>query len=165
MILFAQKIISQENEIIAKANKQARLIVSSAEATAQEIISKAENSKPVLRAKAEAEQVIQSANAILHKAKITKESADDYFKDRVALADEESEERSRQLDEREAHITALAELSKPTAEYEERMAWLYDMPIRHMGEELTEEIDEPEEELDFDEVKIEEPDNYYDYEF
>ena len=164
MILFAQKIISQENEIIAKANKQARLIVSSAEATAQEIISKAENSEPVLRAKSEAEQVIQSANAILHKAKITKESADDYFKDRVTLADEESEERSRQLDEREAHITALAELSKPTAEYEERMAWLYDMPVRHMGEELSEEVDEPEE-LDFDEVEIEEPDNYYDYEF
>lgn len=38
------------------------------------------------------------------------------------------------------------------------------MLVRHMGEELSEEVDEPEE-LDFDEVEIEEPDNYYDYEF
>lgn len=157
MILFAQKIISQENEILAKANKQAGLVISGAEETARKIISKAENSEIVLKAKSEAKKIIQEAE-------ITRSCADDYYKERIALADEESEERSRQLDEREAHITALAELSKPTAEYEERMAWLYDMPVRHMGEELSEEVDEPEE-LDFDEVEIEEPDNYYDYEF
>ena len=157
--------LAQREKIFLQANEKTRLVVSSAETTAQEIISKAENSEPVLRAKAKAEQIIQSANAVLHEAEITRESADNYYKEQIAIADEESEERLRQLDEREAHINALSELSRPTAEYEERMSWLYDMPIRHMGEELTEEIDELEEELDFDEDEIEEPDNYYDYEF
>ncbi|MDE6671550.1 MAG: plasmid recombination protein [Ruminococcus sp.] len=164
-IMTAQELLAREEKIISEAKEEARRVVSSAEATAQEIISKAESSEIVLTAKAEAEQVIQSANAVLHEAEITKASADNYCEERIALADEEAEERSRQLDEREKHINALSELSRPTAEYEERMSWLYDMPIRHMGEELTEEIDELEEELDFDEDEIEEPDNYYDYEF
>ena len=145
LILTARELLTQREKFLSKATDEARLVVSSAEATAQEIISKAENSEPVLRAKKKAEQIIQSANAVLHEAEITRESANDYFKDRVALADEEAEERSRQLDE--------------------RMSWLYDMPIRHMGEELTEEIDELEEELDSYEDEIEEPNNYYDYEF
>lgn len=164
LIMTARELLSQREKLLSEANKESRLVVSSAETTAQEIISKAENSESVLRAKAEAEQVIQSVNSILHEAEITKESADNYFTERMALADEEAEERLRQLDKREAYINNLADLSKPTAEYEERMAWLYDMPVRHMGEELSEEVDEPEE-LDFDEVEIEEPDNYYDYEF
>lgn len=156
MILFAQKIISQENEILAKANKQARQVVSSAEVTAQEIISKAENSEIVLKAKSEAKKIIQ-------KAEIAKASADNYFTERMALADEEAEERSQQLDEREAHINALAELSKPTAEYTERMEWLYGMPIRPVEEELEEE---QEEDFEFCEDEIEEPEpDYYDYDF
>ena len=72
----------------------------------------------------------------------------------------QEEECSRQLDEREAHINALSELSRPTAEYEERMQWLYDMPIRHMGEEAENELEEG---LELDEKEIEEPDHYYDY--
>ncbi|MDE6679153.1 MAG: plasmid recombination protein [Ruminococcus sp.] len=164
-IMTANELLARSDKIISEAKEEARLIVSSAEATAQKIISEAENSEPVLKAKAEAEQVIQSANSVLHEAEITRESADDYYKERVALADEEAEERSRQLDEREAHINTLSELSRPTAEYEERMQWLYDMPVRKKVKELLEEVDEPEEELDFDEEEIEEPDHYYDYEF
>lgn len=121
MVMTARELLDRKEKIISEANKEARLVVSSAETTAQEIISKAESSEIVLTAKAEAEQIIQSANSVLREAEITKESADDYFKERIALADEEAEERSRQLDEREAHINALVELSQPTAEYEERM--------------------------------------------
>lgn len=154
MILTAQELLAQREKIFLQANEKARLVVSSAETTAQEIISKAENSEIVLTAKSEAKKIIQ-------KAESTKESADNYFTERIALADEEAEERSRQLDEREAHINALAELSKPTAEYTERMEWLYDIPVRPVEEEFEEEIDEPEEEFDFEEDEIEEPD-YYD---
>lgn len=162
MILTARELLVQREKILSEAHKEARLVVSSAEATAQEIISEAENSEIVLTAKAEAEQIIQSANAVLHEAEITKASADDYFKDRVALADEEAEERSRQLDEREAHINALAELNKPTAEYEERMQWLYEMPIGNVADDLAEEMEEElEEELEFDEEEIGVPDDYY----
>lgn len=162
MILTAQELLAQREKIILEANEEARLVVSSAETTAQEIISKAENSEIVLTAKRKANQIIQSANSILHEAEITKESADDYFKDRIALADEEAEERSRQLDEREAHINALVELSQPTAEYEERMQWLYGMSVRHKVEDLAEEMEnELEEDLEFDEEEIEVPDYYY----
>lgn len=158
MILTAQELLAQREKILSGATKEARLVVSSAEVTAQKIISEAENSEIVLRAKAEAEQIIQSANTVLDEAKITRASADDYYKDRIALADEEAEERSRQLDEREAHINALAKLSKPTAEYEERMAWFYNMSVRPVEEELEEE---QEEDFEIYEDEIEEPD-YYD---
>lgn len=155
MILTAQELLAQREEILSEATREARLVVSSAETTAQEIISKAESSEIVLTAKAEAEQVLKEA-------KTTKEIADDYFKDRIALADEEAEERSRQLDEREAHINALAELSRPTSEYEESMQWLYGMSVRHKEEELAEEVEEEQEEnLEFDEEEIEVPDYYY----
>ena len=165
LIMTARELLAQREKIFLQATQQSRLVVSSAEATAQEIISKAENSEPVLRAKAEAEQIIQSANSVLHEAEITRESANDYYKERIALADEEAEERSRQLDEREAHINTLAELSRPTAEYEERMQWLYDMQVRHKAEELSEEA-ENELEEDFEiEDEIEEPDYYDGYEF
>ncbi len=162
LIMTARELLTQREKILSKATQQSRLVVSSAETTAQKIISEAENSEPVLRAKAEANQIIQSANSVLHEAEITRESADDYYKERIAIADEEAEERSRQLDEREAHINTLSELSRPTADYEERMQWLYDMPIRHMGEEAENEL---EEDLELDEEEIEEPDHYYDYEF
>ncbi|MDE6835285.1 MAG: plasmid recombination protein [Ruminococcus sp.] len=163
-IMTARELLAQREKIILQAKEEARLIVSSAETTAQKIISEAENSEPVLRAKAEAEQVIQSANAVLHEAEITRESADDYYKDRVALADEEAEERSRQLDEREAHINALSELSRPTSEYEERMQWLYGMSVRHKAEDLAEEVEnelEEDLELDEEEIEVEVPDYYY----
>lgn len=162
MIMTARELLAQREKIISEANEEARLVVSSAETTAQKIISEAENAEIVLRAKTEAEQIIRSANSILHKAETKKEIADDYYKDRVALADEEAEERSRQLDEREAHINALAELNKPTAEYEDRMRWLYEIPIRNVANDLAEEIEEElEEELEFDEKEIEVPDYYY----
>lgn len=162
LILTAQELLAQREKILSEAHKEARLVVSSAETTAQKILSKAENSEIVLTAKAEAEQIIQSANAVFQEAKIAKASADDYVTERIALADEEAEERSRQLDEREAHINALAEISKPTAEYEDRMRWLYEMPIRNMENDLAEEIEEElEEELEFDEEEIEVPDYYY----
>lgn len=167
MIMTAQELLAQREKILSGATEEARLVVSSAEVTAQKIISEAENSEIVLRAKATAEQIIQNANSILQKAEITKTSADDYYKERKAIADEEAEERSRQLDEREAHINALAELSKPTAEYGERMEWLYGMPIRPVEEELKKDPKEKEQEkdLEFYENEIEEPDYYYDYGF
>lgn len=156
MILFAQELISHREEILAKANEQAGLVVSSAEETAKQIITEAENSEIVLKAKSEAEKIIQEAE-------LKKFYADEYYTDLMALAEEEAEEYSQQLDEREAHINTLAELSRPTADYNERMQWLYDMPVRHDAEELSEEVDEPEEELDFyeDEFEIEEPDYYF----
>ena len=157
LIITARELLTQREKILSEATQQSRLVVSSAEATAQQIISEAENSEIVLRAKAEAEQVIQSANDILHEAEITKASADNYCKERVALADEE-------VKEREAHISALAELSKPTAEYEESMQWLYGMSVRHKAENLVEETEnELEEDFEFDEEEIEEPD--FEFEF
>lgn len=110
LILTAQELLAQREKILSEATQKSRLVISSAETTAQKLISEAENSEIVLQAKEKAEKIIQQAE-------ITRASADDYYKDRVALADEEAEERSRQLDEREKHIKALAELSKPTAEY------------------------------------------------
>ncbi|MDE5834284.1 MAG: hypothetical protein K2H26_02045, partial [Ruminococcus sp.] len=163
-IMTAQELLAREEKIISEAKEEARLVVSSAEATAQKIISEAETSEPVLRAKRKANQIIQSANSVLHEAEITRESANDYYKDRVALADEEAEERSRQLDEREAHINALSELSRPTSEYEERMQWLYGMSVRHKAEDLAEEVEnelEEDLELDEEEIEVEVPDYYY----
>ena len=158
LILTAQELLAQREKILSEATQQSRLVVSSAEATAREIISKAENSEIVLTAKRKANQIIQSANSILQEAEITKESADNYCKERVALADEE-------VKEHEAHINALAELSKPTAEYEESMQWLYGMSVRHKEEDLTEAIkNELEEDFEICEDEIEEPD-HYDYEF
>lgn len=151
LIMTAQELLGRREKIISEANKKAQQVVSSAEVTAQKIISEAENSEIVLTAKRKANQIIQEAE-------ITRSCADDYYKDHIALADEEAEERSRQLDEREAHINALAELSKPTAEYEERMEWLYETSTRHVGNDFEEEI---EEDFYFDEDEIEEPD-YYD---
>ena len=162
MIMTARELLEREEKIISKANEEARLVVSSAETTAQRIISEAENSEIVLTAKAEAEQIIQSANAVFQEAEIAKASADDYVTERIALADEEAEERSRQLDEREAHINALAELSRPTSEYEESMQWLYGMSVKHKAEDLAEEAEnELEEDLEFDEDEIEVPEYYY----
>lgn len=159
MILTAQELLAQREKFLSEATEEARLVVSSAETTAQEIISEAENSEIVLRAKATAEQIIQNANSVLREAEITKESADDYFTERIALADEEAEERSRQLDEREKHINALAELNKPTAEYEKRMQWLYGMSVRHKEENLAEEMEEElEEDFEICEDEIDEPD-------
>lgn len=166
LIMTARELLDRKEKIISEATEEARLVVSSAETTAQEIISKAESSEIVLEAKAEAEQVIQEANLILREAEITKACADDYFKGRIALADEEAEERSRQLDEREKHINALYELSKPTAEYEESMQWLYGMSVRHKEEDLAEEMEEElEEDFEICEDEIEEPDYYDGYEF
>lgn len=167
MIMTARELLNQREKILSEANIKAQQVISSAEVTAQKIISEAENSEIVLRAKATAEQIIQNANSILQKAEIAKASADNYFTERMALADEEAEERSRQLDEREAYINALAELSKPTAEYTERMEWLYEMPIRPVKEELKKDPkeEEQEEEFEFDESEIEVPDYYYDYGF
>ncbi|MDE5765397.1 MAG: plasmid recombination protein [Ruminococcus sp.] len=158
LILTAQALLNKREELLTEATREAELVVSSAHNTAQKIISEAESSEIVISAKSEVEKIIQEAE-------LKKTYADDYYTELVALADEEAEERSRQLDEREKHINDLAELSKPTSDYIERMQWLYDMPVRQSEEELSEEIDEPEEELDFDEDEIEEPDNYYDYGF
>lgn len=155
LILTARELLAQREKILSDANEKARLVVSSAEATAQKIISEAENSEIVLTAKKKAEQ-------ILREAEITKENADDYFKERMALADEEAEERLRQLDEREAHINTLAELNKPTAEYKERMEWLYEMSVRPVEDDLEEQED-LEEELELDEMEFEEPDYYGGY--
>lgn len=151
LIMTAKELLAQSDRLLSKANQEASRIISSAETTAQEIISKAENSEIVLTAKAEAKQ-------ILRKAEITRDSAEDYYKARMALADEEAEERLKQLDEREAHVNALAELSKPTAEYEERMEWLYGTAIRPVANDLAEEL---EEEFEFNEMEFEEPE-YYD---
>ena len=163
LIMTARELLDRKEKIISEADEEAQQVVSSAEVTAQKIISEAENSEIVLRAKATAEQIIQNSNSILHEAENTKASADDYFKDRIALADEEAEERSQQLDEREKHINALAELNKPTAEYEERMRWLYEMPIRPVEEELIKEPEEKElkEDFEFDENEIKVPEYYY----
>lgn len=153
LIITARELLTQREKILSEATQQSRLVVSSAEATAQKVISEAENSEIVLNAKREAKQIIQNANSVLQEAEITK-----------ALADEEVEERFRQLDEREKHINALSELSKPTAEYEESMQWLYGMSVRHKAEEAENELEEDfEEELELDEEEIEEPDYYYDY--
>lgn len=154
LILTAQAIINNREKLLTETTRKAGLIVSSAQDTAQKIIAEAENSEIVLKAKSEAEKIIQEAE-------LKKSYADDYYKELVALADEEAEERSRQLDKREAHINALAELSKPTAEYEERMSWLYEMPIRHTDNDLEEEL---EEEFECYEDEIDEPD-YYNYEY
>jgi hypothetical protein len=163
LIMTAQELLDRKEKIILEVNKKAQQVVSSAEVTAQKIISEAENSEIVLTAKRKANQIIQSANAVLCEAEIKKESTEDYCNERIALADEEAEERSRQLDEREAHINALAELSKPTTEYEERMAWLYDMSVRPVEEELEEEQEE-DFEIYEDEIEEPEPDDY-DFEF
>lgn len=162
LVMTARELLAQREKILSEANEEARLVVSSAEVTAQKILSEAENSEIVLTAKAEAEQIIQSANAVFQEAEIAKASADDYVTERIALADEEAKERSRQLDEREAHINALAELSRPTSEYEESMQWLYGMSVKHKAEDLAEEAEnELEEDLEFDEDEIEVPEYYY----
>ena len=159
IIMTAKELLAQNDRLLSKANQEARRIVLSAETTAQGIISKAENSEIVLAAKAEAKQILQNAHSVLREAEITRDSAEDYYRERMALADEEAEERLKQLDEREAHIKTLAELSKPTAEYEERMEWLYGTAIRPVADDLAEELEE--EELEFDETEFEEPE-YYD---
>lgn len=158
LIMTAKELLAQNDRLLSEAKQEARHIVSSAETTAQEIISKAENSEIVFAAKAEAKQILQNAHSVLREAEITRDSAEDYYRERMALADEEAKERLKQLDEKEAHVNALAELSKPTAEYEERMEWLYGTAIRPVADDLAEEL---EEELDFDETEFEEPE-YYD---
>ncbi|MDE6678935.1 MAG: plasmid recombination protein [Ruminococcus sp.] len=159
LILTAQAIINNQQKLLQEATRKAELVISSAQDTAQKIISEAENSEIVISAKSEAEKIIQEAE-------LKKSYADDYYTDLVALAEEEAEEYSRQLDKREAHINTLAELSRPTEDYKERMQWLYDMPIRRDEEELSEEVSETEEEFDFyeDAIEIDEPD-YYNYEY
>lgn len=158
IIMTAKELLAQSDRLLSEANQEARHIVSSAKTTAQEIVTQAENSEIVLTAKAEAKQILQNAHSVLREAEITRDSAEDYYKARMALADEEAEERLKQLDEREAHINALAELSKPTAEYEERMEWLYGTAIRPVADELAEDL---EEEFEFNEMEFEEPE-YYD---
>lgn len=158
LIMTAKELLAQSDRLLSEAKQEARRVVSSAETTAQKIISEAENSKIVLTAKAEAKQILQNAHSVLREAEITRDSAEDYYKARMALADEEAKERLKQLDEREAHVNALAKLSKPTAEYEERMEWLYGTAIRPVTDELAEEL---EEELEFNAMEFEEPE-YYD---